>query len=171
MVLSYPAVFTAAGIGAALLLNASGENRSRRILAVAYCVVAGASFLATLKISAAAQYETQKGLLEYWAGAFPPANPLKFVIWFVQIHTGNLFAYPLGGKNGASLASVILFGIGMTAMWPKWQLSVRTMLFTPFLFTFIAAALRLYPYGESARVSQQPCTGDYSWDRPRVSNA
>ena len=154
LALSYPAVFTAAGIGVAILLNSFRENWNRRILAVGYCMVVGASFIVALKISAAAQYETQKGLLEYWAGAFPPANPLKFVVWFVQIHTGNLFAYPLGGKNGASLFPVILFSIGMAAMWPKWQLSVRTMLLAPFLFTFVAAVLRFYPYGESARVSQ-----------------
>src|SRR2546430_3601601 len=93
-------------------------------------------------------------MLQYWRDGFPPADPLRLIVWFLEIHTGNLFAYPVGGKNGASIATAVLFGLGLWTMWRKWAVPIRLMLLTPFLLTFIAAVLRLYPYGESSRVSQ-----------------
>jgi len=155
MVISYPVVFTAGGIAVALLFNARRAKLTGRILSLLYCIILGISFLAIFKLSGQGQYQrTSQAMLEYWKDAFPPANPLKFITWFIQIHTGNMFAYPVGGKNGASLVTVIFFAIGMCVMWRHWKASIRLMLLIPFLLTFIAAVLRRYPYGESARVAQ-----------------
>ena len=154
-VISYGQTFVAAGIGVALLVNAWRENWVHRTASALYCLVIAASFAAVMTISGRGQYHaTAYGMLPYWHGGFPPPNPWQFILWFAQIHTGNLFAYPLGGKNGASLTTSILFALGLWAMWRQWSGPVRLMLFAPFLFTFIAAVLRLYPYGESPRISQ-----------------
>jgi len=101
-------------------------------------------------------------MIAYWHDAFPPAHPLKFLVWFTKTHVGNLFAYPAGGKNGASTGSLILFVIGLLALRGKMPSGMAatprrfwfSLFLTPFVLTFIAAALRRYPYGESARVSQ-----------------
>jgi Dolichyl-phosphate-mannose-protein mannosyltransferase len=155
MAVSYPVIFTAGGAAIGFLPTALRENWRRRIFLALYYLVLGASFIVVLRLSALGQYhEAATGMVQYWHGGFPPANPFKFIVWFAQIHTGNLFAYPLGGKNAASLATVVLFGAGLWMIWLKWRIPIRLILFTPFLLTFIAAVLRLYPYGESPRVSQ-----------------
>lgn len=155
-VASYPQIFIAAAVGCALLWSAREATWTNRLLIAAYCVTAAVSFVFVLRVCGAAQYRTASAamLQSYWHAAFPPANPLRFLVWFVQIHTGNLFAYPIGGKNGASIVTVALFCIGLGRLWRQTTISCRLLLFTPFLFTFVAAALRLYPYGESARISQ-----------------
>jgi hypothetical protein len=155
MAISYPVVFTAGGVAVGLFSAAIRENWRHRMFSALYCLVLGASLIAVLRLSALGQYdETAKGMIQYWHAGFPPAKPFEFIVWFAQIHTGNLFAYPVGGKNAASLATVILFCVGLWTIWRKWNIPIRLMLFTPFLLTFIAAVLRLYPYGESPRVSQ-----------------
>jgi len=166
MVISYPVVFTAGGIGVALLWNARRGKWLDRVLTLIYCLVLAASFLLTLKLFGQDQYQqTSAIMLAYWKDAFPPAvsmpphtpprlwlwhllwYPLKFILWFIQIHTGNMFAYPVGSKNGASAATLILCIIGVWAMWRQWKGSICLMLLIPFLLTFIAAVLRRYPYG------------------------
>jgi hypothetical protein len=153
--ISYPQIFVAGGIALALVLNIGRADWLRRIFSLAYLLVVTGSFLAVLSLSARGQYAAAGGgMVEYWHNGFPPGNSLKFVLWFVRIHTGNMFAYPIGGKNGASMVTVLLFGRGLWQMWKKWATPVRVMLFAPFLLTFLAAVGRLYPYGESARISQ-----------------
>jgi hypothetical protein len=155
MAISYPVMFTVGGVAVGLFSAAIRENWRHRMFSALYCLVLCASFVAVLRLSALGQYyEAAKGMQQYWRTGFPPANPFEFIVWFAQIHTGNLFAYPVGGKNAASLATVILFCVGLWTIWRKWNIPIRLMLFTPFLLTFIAAVLRLYPYGESPRVSQ-----------------
>ena len=152
--ISYPQVFVAIAIAIALVWNAIAENWSRRFLVGIYCLVLGASMLVVVTTFARGQYHASaQWMLPYWRNGFPPPNPLKFIRWFVLIHTGNLFAYPIGGKNCASLGTLILFCIGLRSMWRQWSFPIRLMLFSPFALTFIAAVFRIYPYGESARVS------------------
>ena len=106
--ISYPALFTAGGIAIALVFAALRENWKYRAVSALYCLVLGAVAGAVLRLAAWAQYrEVQSGMIHLWHAGFPPANPLRFILWFAQAHTGNLFAYPVGGKNGASLATAI----------------------------------------------------------------
>src|SRR5205823_6027874 len=48
-----------------------------------------------------------------WAGAFPPLdNAWRLLVWLVEVHTGYMFAYPVGSNNGASAGSFLLLLIG-----------------------------------------------------------
>jgi hypothetical protein len=69
-------------------------------------------------------------------------------------HTGNLFAYPVGGQGGGSLATSLLCLAGLWKLSRTRQWRFLALCALPFGLTFAAAALRLYPYGGSARVAQ-----------------
>jgi hypothetical protein len=92
--------------------------------------------------------------LESWSSTFPPVSePWKLPIWFFVVHTGNLFAYPQGGAAPGSAATFALFVVGCLRLWRK-NRPLLVLLIVPFLLTFVAAAMKAYPYGGSARVAQ-----------------
>ncbi len=164
MLTSYPSVFVVGGIFLALALWAISQKKISLWLAVIlFGLVILLSFSASLLMFSQGQYDhTARSMTAYWRDAFPPGNPLKFAVWFAKTHVGNLFAYPAGGKNGASAGSLILFVIGLLALRGKMPSAISafprriwlTLFLAPFALTFIAAAMHRYPYGESARVSQ-----------------
>jgi hypothetical protein len=90
----------------------------------------------------------------YWSEAFPPGGPRKFLIWFLQTHTGNMFAYPFGARNGGSTISFVAFLIAIPVFFRKRGAWLPILLLVPFVLNFIAAVFRRYPYGDSARVLQ-----------------
>lgn len=154
--LSFPVVFVAGGIALGLLASAPRMRREALTLSVVYGVVLIAAFLLiTWRVGGAQYQHVVVGMTSHWAAAFPPANPLRFLWWAIVIHTGNLFEYPFGGRNGGSTGSFLLFLVGVCA-WLKTDTrpSLHWLLFAPFALNLAAAALRLYPYGESARVAQ-----------------
>ena len=152
---SYPSVFVAGGLCAAVAVELLKNRRWTNFMAgflLAVTTVGG--FLLVLKLAAAGQYHrTGATMRAYWHHSFPPGNPLHFVIWLIRIHTGNLFAYPVGGKRGGSTATLLVFLIGL-AVFIRYRRKLLVLLLTPFVLTFIAAILRRYPYGGSARVGQ-----------------
>ena len=55
--------------------------------------------------------------LETWRGAFPPlGEPWRLPYWLLDVHTGNMLAYPNGGNNFGSLATAILVVLGCLAL-------------------------------------------------------
>ena len=97
----------------------------------------------------------KENMTSFWAVAFPPLdNPLHFIAWFVDIHTGRLMAYPAGDKHGSSALSFIFFVVGAVTVWKSGRRASTFLLLSPFLMTFAAAALHRYPYGGSARIVQ-----------------
>ena len=49
---------------------------------------------------------------KYWDAAFPPLqSPLKLVGWLIQAHTGHMFSYPVGDKNGGSSITALCFAV------------------------------------------------------------
>ena len=95
------------------------------------------------------------GLQAYWADSFPPrTGPLALARWLVEVHTGSMFAYPGGGRRGASAPTLILFVLGAWALWRSRQRTLLTLCLAPFALTLTAAALRRYPYGGEARITQ-----------------
>lgn len=153
--ISYPSVFVAGGLCVAVAAELTKNRRWDNLLAgvlLAAATVGG--FLAVLKLAGAGQYHrTGAAMRVYWHHSFPPGNPLHFFIWFIRIHTGNLFAYPVGGKRGGSTATFLAFLVGL-AVFIRYRRKFLLLLLTPFALTFIAAVLRRYPYGGSARVAQ-----------------
>lgn len=158
--LSYPAAFVAAGIGLLLTCIIIRErSRSAVILWLAYGLCLSASFLGVFLISAGPHAETtwapgSPDTLKYFGPGFPPiTQPLRLPLWLIENHTGNMMAYPFGGKNGGSTLTFLLVLIGVVVLWRR-QRALLLLLLAPLLFTFVAAAMQRYPYGYSARLAQ-----------------
>jgi hypothetical protein len=153
---SYPSVFVAGGVSIALACGLFFGGLRRDVLwLVAYNVVLVAAFVVLHGIVGAGQFgKTRDHMVTYWRETFPPAQLWDFAVWSVRVHTGNLFAYPVGSRDGGSAATFLLFALGAVSLLRvrKWQLCA--MLLVPFGLTLIAAALHRYPYGGSARVAQ-----------------
>ncbi len=158
--MSYPAAFVAAGIGL-LLTYILGRKRSGRIavLWIAYGLSLGGSFLAVFLTCAGPQADATWApgspvTKEVWGLGFPPiTEPWRLPLWLLANHTGNMMAYPLGGKNGGSTLTFLLACTGAAMLWRRNRV-LLLLLLGPLLFTFMAAALHRYPYGSSARLCQ-----------------
>jgi hypothetical protein len=157
LALSYPGVLVGGAIGITLLPVLARRRAGPAAWATwaAYGAVVVVSFAGLVYLSAGGQYErTREWMLGYWARGLPPANPLRFVGWLLDVHTAEMMSYPLGGKNGASSLTLVLCLVGIRALFRRGQTDLLLLLGSPFALTFVAAALRGYPYGGSARVAQ-----------------
>jgi len=161
--LSFPAAFTAGGVAAVLLPLVWRDGPSRRAW---FFLLAGliAGFLLVFTLSTGPQLERERWLREAdpatssfnrdqaWVRTFPPlGEPLRLLPWLLRIHTGLMFAYPNGGHNGGSSLTFLLFLIGAVVLWRRGRRRFLALFLVPFALTFVAAALRRYPYGYSAR--------------------
>lgn len=172
--MSYPAIFSCGAVG---LLHAvalasrliGGKPSSDGLTPTRIADAFGARLVGTLLFSAVtlasfvwmysvygrphAQAAAAVAEINMWRVTFPPlAEPWKLPIWFWVIHTGNLMAYPIGGR-GASVGTFALVVIGAVALIRRGQGPLVLLLLSPLLFNFAASALRAYPYGGSARTS------------------
>jgi hypothetical protein len=155
--LSYPASFVAGGCMMFLGVLALRERSMKAIVATSLAGTALiASFGAMYVLFGRAQATDGLWLteLEMWEHTFPKVTrPWTLPLWFLDIHTGNLMAYPVGGNHGGSSLTFLLACCGGIALWraKRWLLM---LLLSPLPLMFVAAALEKYPYGDSARVSQ-----------------
>src|SRR5208282_1898603 len=72
----------------------------------------------------------------------------------IEVHTGNMFAYPFGAKNGGSTISFLAFLVGIAVLFRGRGIWLSCILLGPFALNFLAAIFRRYPYGDSARILQ-----------------
>ncbi|HKC24527.1 MAG TPA: glycosyltransferase family 39 protein, partial [Thermoanaerobaculia bacterium] len=153
---SYPAVFVAAAAGLVLAAHAVRERDGRfLLLAALHLVVTAGAFLLFFVLATSGQERvTGPDMRVFWAPAFPPANPARFPLWLLDIHAGNLSAYPVGGKYGGSTVTFLLTLAGGVALIRLRRLRLVWLLLLPFLLNLVAAALHRYPYGDYARVAQ-----------------
>jgi Dolichyl-phosphate-mannose-protein mannosyltransferase len=165
--ISFPAVFVAGGISIGLLFRLlPGWKKKIRIISpyIVFNLALIGSFLLFYTISTGVQYESEAWLhgpdpktedFNYdsaWVKTFPPLdNPVRLAWWFIDTHTGNLFAYPNGGTNGGSALTLICFITGALVLIKRRRGRILIILIAPFLITFIAAALHRYPYGHNTR--------------------
>jgi hypothetical protein len=157
LLFSYPAVFVAGAVPLALVpvLWRRRSGFGGWALLGLYTAVVGLSFAGIFALSGRAQYEaTHRDLLAYWAAGFPPADPLRLVVWLLDVHTAEMMSYPLGGKNGASTLTLLLCLLGVRELFRTGRTDLLRLLGSIFALTLLAAALRAYPYGGSARVAQ-----------------
>lgn len=151
---SYPAAFVGGGVGL-LLAHIAWQQKSRS--AFAGCAVFGvvllASFVAMYLSYARPHAQAVPALMEIdmWQETFPPVSqPWKLPLYLIETHTGNMFAYPMGGKNGGSTATTLLFIAGLVALWRSHK-PLLLLLLAPLPLNFIAACFEAYPYGGTAR--------------------
>lgn len=154
--LSFPAAFVAGGISLGLAWRAwQGGWRTRMALATYNVViVAGFGFFAWLSLAGQFQ-QTGRYMQDYWARSFPPlTQPLALLGWLWTTHTGELFAYPYGGERCGSILTTACCAVGAWLLWRRRQYPLLGMFGGIFFLAFIAAAIKRYPYGDTARLVQ-----------------
>jgi Dolichyl-phosphate-mannose-protein mannosyltransferase len=167
--LSFPAIFIAGGVSIGLAgAVLTGGRRSTLIPYAVYNLALVGGFLLVFTFSTGPQYKTEKWLssapsksetfhdTKYktgaWQKTFPPLkDPLKLAWWMVDTHTGHLFSYPNGGRNGGSTVTFICFVVGAVVLWSRKRKTILAVLLAPFGLALIAAALHRYPYGYVTR--------------------
>lgn len=158
--LSMPAVFVAGGIGLALLVPVIRSNSAAgRWAFVAFGLGVLGSFGLLMAVSLntpASEILRDFYLKNYWADSFPPlaSGVGPVVAWLASIHAGNLFAYPIGGENGASGLTLVCAIVGVVGLWKGRMWPALIALLTPFALNLAAAAIQRYPYGGEARIAQ-----------------
>jgi len=159
---SLPSVFVLASVIATLALPAWRSNRWGTRAAWLGLVLStagafGGVFLTHLATDQSEELRTRY-LLDYWSEAFPPFEdgPLATMRWFVDVHIGNLMAYPIGSEHGGSALTFLAVLAGGAWLWKQGGRSRLSLalLAGPFAFNLLAAALGRYPYGGEARVVQ-----------------
>ena len=76
---------------------------------------------------------------------------MKLLLWLIEVHTGNMFAHPFGGANGASALTAICFLAALRFLRRHGETALIAVALGPFGLAFVAAVLGRYPYGGSAR--------------------
>ncbi|MGL5095687.1 MAG: ArnT family glycosyltransferase, partial [Planctomycetia bacterium] len=160
LMLSFPAVFVAGGVAAALLPFVCHSRRSLPAY-VLFGTAVGVTFLTLLWCMFAVTFHASgDALTSWWTDGFPPlGEPWKVPGWLLETHTGFMFAYPIGGRNGGSAATTLLAAAGFAALAlglgaTRRQPGLAALLAAPFAVGLAAAVLGRYPYGGGERVVQ-----------------
>jgi hypothetical protein len=155
---SYTAIFPAAGVamflGARIIREPSIRLKIIWLTYVLLTMLSGAVVFIAFAAPQASAADSISAMGDTWTDAFPPlAEPWQLPWWILEVHTGNMLAYPYGGNNFGSTLTTVLVVAGCIRMWRRQ--SRRPLLFlllSPLPFAMIAAALHRYPYGTSTRV-------------------
>ena len=153
---SFPAAFSAGGVCIALAFHILHQKRYSLItpyLLLTFAVLI--SFFVHYAIIGSNQFHNELAKHQaYWDSTFPPTNFFQLPFWLLKTHAGNLSAYPIGGKNGASALTLLFFLLGILKLIRNAKFSILFLLLAPFALNLIAAFMGRYPYGGSARVAQ-----------------
>ncbi len=153
---SYPLAFVAAGAWLVLAARVSRDRTGGMIAGLlGYGVVLAASWTALYALVERSQAASAPLYVQMktWRGAFPPlSRPWMLPGWLLDVHTGNMLAYPNGGNDFGSTATAILVGFGILAL-GRYRPWLVALLLAPLGPTLVASAFRLYPYGTSARTT------------------
>jgi len=153
---SYPLVFVVAGVGVVLGLGVAARPSRRSVLLyLGFGTIGATSWLASYILVAREQAKSAPFYtsLQTWEGAFPPFEACwKMGSWLLDVHTGNMLAYPHGGNNFASVGTAVLVAVGAWTLLRS-RPALLAILLSPLAANLLAACLRRYPYGTSARTS------------------
>lgn len=156
---SFPMAFVAGGILLSLLpvivdeVKVGEWRRLAAWLACGSCLTA--SFVTMYLIFGRVQNQTAEMAgywqMSMWEVAYPPwQRPDLFLVWLVREHAGAMMAHPFGGKNFASLGTLVLVIAGVVVLYRR-NLKLTWMLLAPATLGLLAACLQKYPYGGTAR--------------------
>lgn len=161
---SFPSAFVAGGVLLSFvaltrlpLRGAADVRQSTHLLANwLLCAIAlSASFLAMYHFFGRVQVKTanEGGYWQcsMWEVAYPPwQRPQELVWWLIREHAGSMMAHPFGGKNFASLGTLLLVISGAVTL-ARRNPRLLGLLLAPACLGFLAACLQKYPYGGTAR--------------------
>lgn len=150
-------VFVAGAVALAAVPGLCSRPCLRAWLAwLAYSLSLVASLGVLFVLSAGTQWRASGEFMEwYWGreGAFPPLDDLgKLATWLLKQHTGDMAAYPVGGRNYGSTATLVCALAGLGALLRRRQFFVVSLCLVPLAANFAAACLKAYPYGSHVRV-------------------
>jgi hypothetical protein len=154
---SIPSAFVIGGISLAISTSVSRAKRPRVTAAyLAFNLAIALGSLASLSLYGGTRTAaTRDYMLHYWSGHFPPwDDPLSLPLWLVKAFTGQAFAYPVGGANGASLLTVACVVAGICDGLKRGRGVVVAAFLAPMGLALFASMLRLYPFGETERLMQ-----------------
>jgi hypothetical protein len=154
--LSYPAVFVGGGLSlVAAARLCKNSSRGGWIAWAAYDLSLAGSFFLLFLVSIQPKLDAQLSTMStYWLDAFPPiSEPLKLLPWLVEVHSGSMLAYPIGGPNYGSALTLLCCLLGGAVFWRRRQFMPIGMTLAPLALNFAAAAMRRYPYGEHMRMT------------------
>ena len=154
---SYPLVFVAGGLGVFLLTRVVVRSAHARAVGafLAFGAIGGGSWLASYLAFGRPQAQAAPfySRIETWRGAFPPlGRPWAIPAWLLDVHTGNMLAYPLGANHFGSVATAALVAVGAARLWRS-RRDLVLLLLSPLPLMLLASCFRLYPYGTSARTT------------------
>lgn len=164
---SYPSVFVSGGIGLALAgpvlrrssrqdaASASADSGTQPVIPwLVYGAFLCASFGVSYMIVGRPQAAGASWTLDSWGHAFPPLDvPSRIPGWLLYVHTGRLLAYPNGSNAYGSAGTLLLVCVGALVLWRARRRAIVAILLSPLLLNLVAAAMKKYPYGTSARIS------------------
>ncbi len=156
--LSFPAVFIAGAVSLGLLPPVWKANHWGIWRAfLAYHVSLGIALAGVLwACSQATSQDMDSMMQDYWnqQDGFPPLEVWPLIKWFVVSHLGDkIFAVPYGAENGGGLIGFVMC-IAAACMMYRRQRPILTIFLATFALTFLAAVLRIYPYGGHNRLTQ-----------------
>jgi hypothetical protein len=153
---SFPAVFTAGAVGVLLtvrVLRTGARGPLTGWMVFGLALVGSWAAMVVLYAAPQAREALQSIDTVAWAGAYPPVRqPWKLPWWLVQVHTGYMLAYPLGGGGYSSTFTLLSVVMGSLVLGRR-RPALVWLLLGSLPFNFVAAALHRYPYGTSARIS------------------
>jgi len=138
---AHPAVFSAAGVGATLLLH-YGLSKDRKKLSWALlCGVMWGISLITFYLVHLRHLASSELLLGFWQEGFMPLPPWKHLDWLAQVWQ-SLLHDPLGtGVN--PVFALIIFAFGIYFLFRRdWRLGA--MICLPLVFALLASGLHKY---------------------------
>src|SRR4029079_3966405 len=113
---SFPAAFVCGGVSLGIVWTlwqrrATSPVRPAFVAWVAFNLVVAIAFLGLMRLNISAQYDaTRHDMVDCWSGCFPPwQSPGQLPLWLANVHTSEMFAYPVGAENGGSLLTSICF--------------------------------------------------------------
>lgn len=155
--LSFPTVFLAGGVSLFILFGLLKERSSARVWApwILYNLAIGGTFLLVYMATMQTQNTAELPYMQqFWHDEFPPiSQPLSLPWWLLKVHASDLLAFPFGGRNFASLLTLICCVSAVAFLVRKRAWSLLALGLVPLALQFCAAALHRYPYGGHSKLT------------------